>query len=255
MDSLDPTKYTLIRLDGHGFSQFVKRERLSRPFDERFTTAMKIAATAGFKYFNIKIGYVGSDEITYCIKPIYGPGGILRELPFSGRKEKFISLLAGYISVEFYKAISSLMHIESSPHFDCRVWQVETAEGVLHNIKERIVYTEKNARMMWAQHYIPHRELQGVSSTAAVAMVTDRYGLNYDSIPESNRLGNIIVEHTSPPALRTTIVRGVETLVSCSAKSVVLECCSPEDVVKYVSLLQSVGAVVISDEAPKCDKI
>lgn len=40
------------------------------PFDKNFTTAMKNTASECFSYFNFFIGFVGSDEITYVLRPL-----------------------------------------------------------------------------------------------------------------------------------------------------------------------------------------
>jgi tRNA(His) 5'-end guanylyltransferase len=67
---LDPRKYTLFRLDGHTFSKFVRKFKMNLPFDSNFTATMKNTAAQCIDYFNAFIGFVGSDEITYALKPL-----------------------------------------------------------------------------------------------------------------------------------------------------------------------------------------
>lgn len=40
------------------------------PFDNNFTTSMKNTALEAFTYFRFFIGFVGSDEITFAMKPL-----------------------------------------------------------------------------------------------------------------------------------------------------------------------------------------
>lgn len=40
------------------------------PFDKDFTTSMKNTSAECFNYFNFFIGFVGSDEITYAMRPL-----------------------------------------------------------------------------------------------------------------------------------------------------------------------------------------
>lgn len=67
---LSPLKYTIFRLDGHGFSRFVKQFKMKLPFDPHFTMAMKNTAEECFNYFKFFIGFVGSDQITFAMKPL-----------------------------------------------------------------------------------------------------------------------------------------------------------------------------------------
>ncbi len=198
LNKLDPKQHTLIRLDGHHFSKMVKKIALTKPFDDNFTEAMKLTASQCMDLLNCSICFVGSDEITYWIKPLtkeqLDKGS---ELPFSGRIQKIVSLMAGQVSTSFAINLGKLIGwdkiIYSVPYFDCRVWQVDTVEQVKENIKERITFTVKNARMMWAQNHLSHKELQGISSKVAVQKVLETKFLDYyQLVSSSNRVGTLI---------------------------------------------------------------
>lgn len=190
---LDKSKVTIFRLDGHSFSKFTSN--FNKPFDDGFTEAMKQTALKSFNYLNFSIGFVGSDEITLCMFPIITKSGELREIDFSGRIEKMTTLLAGYVSVIFYKEFSKFYSLEEfNPHFDCRVYQVDTIKDALQNISERITYTLKNSRMMFAQSHFSAKKLHKLSSNDAIKLVLDEKKIDFYSVVNAdNRVGNVII--------------------------------------------------------------
>lgn len=189
---LDNKKVTIFRLDGHGFSKFTKN--FKKPFDDNFTNAMKETAKKTFSYFNFSIGFVGSDEITLCIFPKKTKNNEICEIEFSGRIQKMISLLCGFVSVTFYKEFSKYYSLDDfTPHFDCRVYQVDTVEDCLKNISERITYTIKNSKMMFAQSYFSSKKLFGVNSNDAIKMVKEEKGYDFEEIVNSDNIyGNVL---------------------------------------------------------------
>jgi hypothetical protein len=57
---------------------------------------MKNIAVEYFNYFNFFLGFVGSDEITYAIRPLTEKQIEKKgTLAFNGRVDKMVSLLAG----------------------------------------------------------------------------------------------------------------------------------------------------------------
>lgn len=82
---------------------------MTLPFDTHFTAAMKATAENSFPYFNFFIGFVGSDEITFAMRPLtaaqLGKGGVLE---FNGRIQKMVSLLAAKVSVTFLMELMKL---------------------------------------------------------------------------------------------------------------------------------------------------
>lgn len=179
---MDCTKWTIFRLDGHNFSSFVKKEKLTRPFDEGFTLAMQATARACFSYYpGASHCFVGSDEITVVLAP-------QTQLPFSGRQDKLVSLLAGFATANFCPS-----YPEHHPHFDCRVWQVDSLEDVTANIQERITFTLKNTRMMFAQHVISHKRLHKLSSVQAVELALTE-GHDFASVPDNVKYGILMTK-------------------------------------------------------------
>lgn len=139
-------------------------------------------------------------------------------MPYSGRVLKLCSVLAGKASAAFAAALMEgtdpedllhLMHL--MPAFDCRVWQVPTPADALQGLHVRQVYVLKNARMMYAQHYLSHKALQGVSSKAAAQLVAEKFGADHAfeaKVPEAVRVGTYgfwvptVVEGRDGPLVR-----------------------------------------------------
>jgi tRNA(His) 5'-end guanylyltransferase len=213
MLTLNPSLHTLFRLDGHGFGKFIKNMKMNKPFDDNFTKAMKQTALNGMSYFNFKLGFVGSDEITFYLEPL--ESGLI--LPFSGRIEKMNSLLAGYISSTFlselYKLTNNSKLFELCPHFDCRVWQVDTFKNAIENISERVIYTLKNSRMMFGRHYLSHKQMQGLPSKVVVEKLFNEKNLDFNSLVNvDNRIGNIIWREPHNLTKEITIKNIVQTI-------------------------------------------
>lgn len=205
---LDKTKYTLFRLDGHHFSKFTST--FKKPFDEHFTNAMKQTALQTFNEFSFSIGFVGSDEMTFCICPKKNCEGDVVDINHNGRIQKMTTLLAGYVSVVFYKEISKTYQTMSIPYFDCRVFQVDTYNQMLEKISERITYTLKNSKMMFSQSELSHKQLHNLSSTEAINKVLNDKNLNFYELVDSDvRVGCVIVTEKETHIKKLNI-KGVE---------------------------------------------
>ena len=192
--NLDKTKITVFRLDGHKFSKFTSN--FTKPFDNKFTVAMKNTALAAFEYFDFKVAFVGSDEITLCIFPKIGKNGEICDIEMSGRIQKMTTLLAGFVSVTFYKEFNKFYPMEDyTPHFDCRVYQVDSIDDLLVNMSERVTYTLRNSRMMFAQHHLTAKRVnkEELASEEAVELVYSEKNINfYETVDSDVRVGTII---------------------------------------------------------------
>lgn len=99
------------------------------------------------------------------------------------------------------------------PHFDCRVFQVETIEDALENISERVEYTLRNSRMMFAQSMYSQKQLHKLSSYQAVAKVLEEKGIDYNTVVRiDNRLGTVLINKMVDCDI-TVNIKEVETIV------------------------------------------
>ncbi len=122
---LDPSKWTLMRVDGHKFSTYTARFKNKR--DQGLIDAMVHAATDWLLEMQGATVYVQSDEATLVLPPIK-PDVIGMTLPFNGRVGKLTTLSAGLFSTRFNKYIPE--EHRGVAYFDCRAFQVDTVEQV-----------------------------------------------------------------------------------------------------------------------------
>ena len=204
---LTKSKVTIFRLDGHGFSKFTSN--FTKPFDDGFTEAMKQTVKIAFDYYKFSIGFVGSDEITFCIFPHVSKTGELSDIEFNGRIQKMTTLLAGFVSVAFYKEFSKFYPMDSfAPHFDCRVYQVDSIKDALLNISSRVTYTLKNSRMMFAQSHFSAKKLHKLSSRQAIELVKSEKDIDYyQVISGDNRVGCVVYSEKIP-YVKEIVVKG-----------------------------------------------
>jgi tRNA(His) guanylyltransferase len=204
---LSKSKVTIFRLDGHGFSKFTSN--FTKPFDDGFTEAMKQSAKTAFEYYKFSIGFTGSDEITFCIFPHISKTGEISDIEFNGRIQKMTTLLAGFVSVAFYKEFSKFYPMNSfTPHFDCRVYQVDSIKDALLNISSRVTYTLKNSRMMFAQSHFSAKKLHKLSSRQAIELVKIEKNIDYyQVISGDNRVGCVIYSEKIP-YVKELVIKG-----------------------------------------------
>jgi tRNA(His) 5'-end guanylyltransferase len=192
-NKLNNKVFNVFRLDGHSFSSLT-RTHFKKPFDNTFSTIMKNTAKHLFEKYNFEIGFVGSDEITLVWYPLLDEQiekGC--DIPFGDRQFKIITLLSGLASSYFtsYTIKNNISGVY--PHFDCRHFEFDTLDDVLDNIKYRITYTQKNSKMMYAQHFINHKKLQNVNSDDAIKMVQKEHNKNYyDDVSLDCQVGNVL---------------------------------------------------------------
>ncbi|HZD43024.1 MAG TPA: tRNA(His) guanylyltransferase Thg1 family protein, partial [Methanomicrobiales archaeon] len=98
-----------VRLDGRAFHRLSRVLSLKKPFDERFSTAMRGVCTALMEEsgMNPSYAYTFSDEIS-----LYFP-----HLPFEGRVEKIDSVLASFAA----SSLTLALECTSPLSFDARI--------------------------------------------------------------------------------------------------------------------------------------
>lgn len=109
-----PWQYAILRYDGHSFSKFTSG--FQKPFDDHMKNAMQLTLIDIINKFNPTIGYVQSDEISIIFTPYYKNKEDWEKAdkkslhPFNGKRDKLISIIAGYTSVRFNYHINCLIN-------------------------------------------------------------------------------------------------------------------------------------------------
>ena len=144
------------RIDGRGFSRFTAG--MQRPFDADFSAAMIATSKQLVDHLQARIGYTQSDEISL----LWLAEDPKSEIPFAGKAQKMVSVLAGLATAAFTRAILDgplASYAERLPHFDARVFQLPSKEEAANMILWREADATKNAISMAARHYYPHEAL------------------------------------------------------------------------------------------------
>ena len=168
----------LARLDGRAFHTFTKG--LDRPYDANFSQCMIHTMMGLISRYNATLGYTQSDEITLY----WANDDIESMMPFDGRYQKFMSLLASTATVLFYKRVLTWLPERefTSPEFDCRAWQVPNEQEVYHNFLWREDDATTNSLQMAAQSEYSHKELHK-KGRAELHEMLFRKGINWNDYP------------------------------------------------------------------------
>jgi len=191
-------QYMVARIDGHKFSKFTKG--FTKPFDERFSTAMQKTTEDLLEKFDARFGYTESDEITLVWQRPENPNATY---PFNGRILKMSSLLAGYTSSRFNVHINAIEFKEKDSslkakvrlheaHFDARVFGLPSEAEVLNNIIWRCLYDcRRNAISGAARYQFGHKACHKLNSKELYAKM-ETEGKSWDTYPLAFRFGSFV---------------------------------------------------------------
>lgn len=165
--SLTPSQWAIVRLDGHGFSKWVKRNyptTRENNWNWQFERAMTEATKALAGIYRPQFIYTFSDEVTLVFSPE-------RVMDLNGgRILKCCTLLAAAMTAQF--AISSHVHSRKNEKdiatFDARAFSLPAVEDVAQNIGWRMCDARRNSVAHWARQYSSAKELAGMSSSQLI---------------------------------------------------------------------------------------
>jgi tRNA(His) 5'-end guanylyltransferase len=147
------------------------------------------------------------------------------------------TLLAGFVSVTFYKAFEKFHPLgQYVPHFDCRIFQVQDMNALRANIVDRVKYTLKNARMMFAQYHLSPKRLikDKCSSAEAVELVHAEKGINfYETVDVGVRLGTVIT-YVQVESEKTVIANGAEKVIRYTRNEIREQNLSPREIADLI---------------------
>lgn len=176
----------VARLDGKSFHSFTRG--LQRPFDARLSDLMSRTMVALVDRFGAIVGYTQSDEITLVW---YTPTDSATDYPFSGRFQKFDSVLASFAAAYFNKYLQAAIPEKSDqlPCFDCRTFVVPSLLEAYHAVLWRQQDCTKNAISMAAQSMFSHKQLQHKNGPEMQEMMFSQHGVNFNDYPPSFKRG------------------------------------------------------------------
>ncbi len=219
---IDPSSHIIVRVDGHKFSSFSKG--FKKPFDFILSEAMRLTSMDMLEEFNAVTAYVQSDEITLIIpslmttdkhkganKPGWTHG-------YSGRIQKMSSLIAGFTTMKFNKHLDKLINSNTcddslsikekneireytrliihqkvgNAWFDCRIYGVSSDEEAFNSVLWRVRDAEKNSRSMFAQTYVTHKQLHGLTGQEQVQFCKEKTGEDWELVEDRYKYGILV---------------------------------------------------------------
>lgn len=177
-----PECWTVIRVDGKGFSRFTET-RFEKPFDPGFHDMMVATATALVEGMNGLYAYTESDEISLLLPRNWD--GFDREV------EKAVSIAAGLASATFSLACGE------AAVFDGRIWVGATDNATVDYFRWRQADATRCALNGWCYWTLRNEgvsvaeataRLEGTDSAAKNELLFAR-GINFNERPTWERRG------------------------------------------------------------------
>jgi tRNA(His) 5'-end guanylyltransferase len=177
-----PETWTVVRVDGHGFSRFTETH-YEKPFDVRFRDEMIRSAQALLDLLHGIYAYAESDEISILFRPEWNA--------FDRKLEKIVSLSAGIVSATFTHACGQ------PAHFDSRVWVGIKEERVADYFRWRQSDAARCALNGWCYWTLRRfgksvteatKALDGLSTGEKHALLL-QHGTDFEGVPPWQRHG------------------------------------------------------------------
>lgn len=179
---LVPGTWTVIRVDGRGFSRFTA-SRFEKPFDLRFSELMATTAQSLLDEFQGIYAYTESDEISVLFPPSWSI--------FDRELEKLVSLSAACASSAFTLAAGE------RAMFDSRIWVGVTEQDVVDYFRWRQADAARCALNGWAYWTLRKEGMNATQATnlldhQSVAFKNEllfQRGINFNEVPAWQRRG------------------------------------------------------------------
>ena len=148
--------YTIIRLDGKGFSGYTKR--LTKPFDANLISDMDRVAQALCKEVQgCRLAYTQSDEITLVLTDFESANA---EAWFDGNLQKIVSISAALATAYFNDLRHGTPDHPRLAIFDSRAFTIAERSEVIEQLVWRQLDAMRNSISMIARTQFSHQERQ-----------------------------------------------------------------------------------------------
>lgn len=210
---IDTDKYILVHVDGRSFSKMVKN-KFRKPFDDNFIEMMN--QTAVYLCENVQgcqLAYVQSDEISLLIKKNNPEGDVF----FGGRLCKMQSIIASLASAKFNQLmmiynitgedgtcdvymdnteivdeIVNVIHDSPLYQFDCKVWDVDSANDAMAWFLFRNIDCIRNSKQQTAQTYLTHKELIGLDTDKQIELLLNKTNVDWNTFDCGKKYGRLV---------------------------------------------------------------
>jgi tRNA(His) 5'-end guanylyltransferase len=187
--------FTIIRLDGKGFSKWTKN--LEKPFDKGFSDDMD--ATAVFLCENIqgaKFAYTQSDEISVVLTDF---DNLESQAWFDYNVQKMTSIAASLATAKFNQL--RMFREGFNPEyklacFDARVFQVPNIDEMVNTLIWRQQDCTRNSVSMAAHALLGHSATMNKSSEEKQEMLFQEKGVNWNDYKVKYKRGVVVKKQT-----------------------------------------------------------
>ncbi len=177
----------IIRVDGWNFRKITEKIGLKRPYDTRLAKSLAEASSELMRMgFPIAFAFTFSDEISFLLAP---------PLPWRGRIEKLITILASYTSGYLSKVFDEALA------FDGRVVFVRNEDEIVDYMRWRQSEAWRNALNSYALKALENQglsrkdaveALKGKKSSELHDLIFKNLGVNVNDVPAWQRRGIMI---------------------------------------------------------------
>lgn len=205
---LIPNSYVICMLDGRSFSKIIKN-KFKKPFDETFAQMMNdVAVYLCQNVYGCKLAYVQSDEITLILTDFEKPN---IDSMFKYRLCKLQSIIASMAAGKFNQLwlknklelvwtndniqmdyVLDVVNAQKLVEFDCKCWNVPSFNDVFAWLLYRQNECIRNSKSQFAQTYISHKSLQGLTSDEQIELVEKEKNLVWNEINDAFKFGRHI---------------------------------------------------------------
>lgn len=194
--------YTIVRVDGKGFSKFTKK--MNKPFDDNFKDAMIQTAIEMAKLFHPKMVYYQSDEISLVFTDF---DTIETQQMYDGKIQKVVSLTASAATAFFNQSrlakfvidnrndyVGDLKSIPSVGMFDSRVFCIPDYEEVLNYFVWRQKDATRNSISMAAHEALGHKACMNKSGEEKQELMFQEKGINWNDYADVYKRGVVVAK-------------------------------------------------------------
>lgn len=208
--------YTIVRVDGKGFSKFTKN--MKKPFDDDFKDAMVSTAIAMAKMFHPKMMFYQSDEISLVFSDF---DTIESQQMYDGKVQKVVSLTAASATAAFNQArleqfidstytdiqenvtgsgrtavMSKLAALRDFKYglFDSRVFCIPDYEEVLNYFVWRQKDATRNSISMASHAALGHKACMNKSGEEKQELMFQEKGINWNDYDSVYKRGLVIAK-------------------------------------------------------------
>lgn len=183
--------YSLVRVDGRGFSRFLKDAQ--RPFDDHVIESMNQVAQALCKEMSGAVfAFTQSDECSVLLTDFGSTG---TQPWFDGVIQKIVSIAASTATIAFNEAYGR-PHGGKRAMFDARVFTIPDPVEVANCFLWRQRDCVRNSISMAAQAHFSHKRLHGVNTDQMQELLWSEKGVNWNDYPAGAKRGRVTVRRT-----------------------------------------------------------